>query len=55
VDFRTPNHHVIGNRMRIAGSSEVHLDERWRERLTERELREIQRRTHRRRRLCGYA
>lgn len=55
VDFRAPNHHVIGNRMRIAGSSEVALDERWRERLTDGELREILRRTARRRRLCGYA
>ncbi len=55
VDFRATEHHVLGNRMRIAGSSEVTLDERWRERLTDAELHAIQRRTGRRRRLCGYA
>jgi hypothetical protein len=55
VDFRTPNHHVIGNRMRIAGSSEVALDERWRERVGPAELRTILRRTGGRRRRMGYA
>jgi hypothetical protein len=55
VDFRVPNHHVIGNRMRIAGSSEVVLDERWRERLAPAELRAILRRSAGRRRQIGYA
>lgn len=54
VDFRVPNHHVIGNRMRIAGSGEVVLDERWRERLGPAELRAILRRTAARRRRLGY-
>jgi hypothetical protein len=55
VDFRAPNHHVIGNRMRIAGSREVVLDERWRERVAPAELRAILRRTASRRRRIGYA
>jgi hypothetical protein len=32
-DFRRSAHHVIGNRMRLAGSREVQLDESWRREL----------------------
>jgi hypothetical protein len=55
VDFRSSEHHVLGNRMRMESSSEIALDERWRERLRPDELRAILRRTARRRALCGYA
>jgi hypothetical protein len=30
TDFRTADHHVIGNRMRLSHTSEIRLDERWR-------------------------
>lgn len=33
-DFRAVDHHVLGNRMRMQNSSEIRLDERWRETLT---------------------
>lgn len=38
-EFRSIEQHVIGNGMRLDTTSEVHLDERWREVLTEQELR----------------
>lgn len=41
VDFRTPNHHMIGSEMRLSNSGEVRLDERWKERLSRRQVREI--------------
>jgi hypothetical protein len=55
VDFRSRSHHIIGNRMRLASSSEIALDERWRERLRPAQLEEVQRRTEPQRRLMGYA
>lgn len=55
IDFRATEHHIIGNRMRMASSKEVVLDERWRERLDERQLDAIARRTARHRRRLGYA
>ncbi len=55
VDFRSQDHHIIGNRMRMASSSEVVLDERWRERLDPVQQREILQRTARYRRAFGYA
>jgi len=38
-DFRSVEHHVVGNGMRLDGTSEIRLDERWREVLTEQDLR----------------
>lgn len=55
IDFRATEHHIIGNRMRMVSSSEVVLDERWRERLDESQLGVIARRTGRQRRRLGYA
>ena len=55
VDFGTTPHHIIGNRMRLAGSREVRLDESWRERLDASAIQEVQRRTASLRRRFGYA
>ncbi|RLJ16420.1 hypothetical protein DJ030_16860 [bacterium endosymbiont of Escarpia laminata] len=38
-NFRSVEHHVIGNGMRLDDRSEISLDERWKERLTEEDLR----------------
>jgi hypothetical protein len=38
-DFRTVEYHVVGNGMRLDTTSEIQLDERWRETLTEQDLR----------------
>ena len=37
-DFRAGDHHIIGNHMRLANSSEIVLDERWSSILTEQEV-----------------
>jgi hypothetical protein len=55
IDFRAGAHHIIGNRMRLAGSRQVVLDEQWRERLSPDQRDAIDRRTARGRRLLGYA
>ncbi len=54
VDFRAQEHHIIGNRMRLATSSEVVLDEKWRDRLSPAQIDEIRRRTSKHRRAFGY-
>lgn len=54
VNFRETAHHVIGNRMRLQSSSEVRLDESWRERLTPDQIDEIKRRTRYYRAKYGY-
>jgi hypothetical protein len=54
IDFRASDHHVIGNRIRLASSGEVVLDQSWRERLTNEQVGEIERRTARKRQLLGY-
>ena len=38
-DFRSMSHHVLGNGMRFDCTSEIRLDERWRNKLTEQDLR----------------
>lgn len=56
IDFRAVEHHIIGNKMRLQGSSaEIRLDESWRERLSAGEQAEIIDRTRRWRRAFGYA
>jgi hypothetical protein len=40
-NFRAAAHHVVGNGMRLDSTSEVRLDERWRQALTEEDLREF--------------
>jgi hypothetical protein len=54
-EFLTGDHHIIGNRMRLAGSSEIVLDERWRSVLTAEEADEVRRTTSRHRQAFGYA
>lgn len=55
VHFRDHPHHIVGNRMRLASSDEVVLDEAWRDRLTEGEVDELLRRTRRTRAAVGYS
>jgi len=38
ADFRRAENHVVGNGMRLDDTSQVHLDERWKSILTDREL-----------------
>lgn len=38
-DFRSVEHHIIGNGMRLDSTSEIRLDERWKTALTDKELR----------------
>jgi hypothetical protein len=41
-DFRAFEHHIIGNRMRLSGTSEIRLDERWKTMLTAAQVREVE-------------
>jgi hypothetical protein len=54
-EFFAGDHHIIGNRMRLTSSSEIVLDERWREILTEEEAETVRRSTGRHRQDFGYA
>lgn len=38
LDFRSTEHHVVGNGMRLDGTSEIRVDHRWRQALSEAEL-----------------
>ena len=38
-DFRSVENHIVGNNMRLDTTSEIRLDERWRENLTDQDLR----------------
>lgn len=52
--FRSIEHHVIGNGMRLDRTSSISLDERWRSVLTEKELRTFDREAGRVNRRYGY-
>jgi hypothetical protein len=54
-DFRSAEHHVIGNGMRLDATSEIRLDERWRSALSAGELREFDRVAGDLNRTLGYA
>jgi Sulfotransferase family len=43
LDFRSFEHHIIGNRMRLDKVSEIRLDERWRTELTAAQIQAIER------------
>jgi hypothetical protein len=43
LDFRSVEQHVVGNGMRLDSTSEIRVDERWREHLTEDDLRAFDR------------
>jgi hypothetical protein len=53
-DFRSVEHHVVGNGMRLDTASKISLDERWRSVLTEDELRVFDRVAGRMNRRYGY-
>lgn len=38
ADFRSVDQHIVGNAMRLASSSQIRLDEKWRERLSDTDL-----------------
>ena len=42
LHFRNAEHHIIGNRMRLAARSEIKLDEKWRTALSAEQLSQIQ-------------
>ncbi|HWM93182.1 MAG TPA: sulfotransferase [Thermoanaerobaculia bacterium] len=42
-DFRSADHHIIGNRMRLSHTSEVRLDERWRTEMPPESIRAVER------------
>jgi hypothetical protein len=54
VDFRAVEHHIMGNRMRLGTSSEVRLDQKWRDRLSPPEVADLLERTAAVRRTVGY-
>lgn len=41
ADFRSVEHHVVGNGMRLDATSEIRLDERWRHELTRADLNQL--------------
>jgi len=54
ADFRSVEHHVLGNGMRLDKTSKVYLDERWKSVLTEEELRIFDRKAGKTNRRYGY-
>jgi hypothetical protein len=42
LDFRSAEHHIRGNNMRLGPSSEIKLDEKWKSNLTADDLREFE-------------
>lgn len=42
-DFRSVDHHIIGNRMRLSHTSEISLDERWRTDMPAEQIRAVER------------
>jgi hypothetical protein len=54
-EFRTVEHHIVGNGMRLDTTSQTSLDERWRSVLTEEELRVFDREAGKMNRRYGYA
>lgn len=55
LDFRSREHHVIGNGMRLDGSSDIRLDNRWESELSEYELRVFDKVAGQLNRSYGYA
>lgn len=53
-DFRATEHHIIGNQMRLRTSSEIRLDESWRDRLSAADLATVLELTRQRRERFGY-
>jgi hypothetical protein len=55
VDFRSVDHHVVGNGMRLDATSQIQLDERWKSALSPEELAVFDRIAGRLNRRYGYA
>ena len=53
-EFRGVEHHIIGNRMRLASTSDIRLDERWKTALTPEQMATIERRVAPLNRRYGY-
>jgi hypothetical protein len=53
-EFRGVEHHIIGNRMRLASTSDIRLDERWKTALTPGQMATIERRVAALNRRYGY-
>lgn len=53
-DFRSVDHHIIGNRMRLSGTSEIRLEESWKRALTPEQMSCIERRVGPLNRKYGY-
>jgi hypothetical protein len=54
-DFRASDHHIIGNRMRLSRTSEIRLDECWRDELRPEQIRTVERIAGPELRRYGYA
>ena len=54
-DFRSVDHHIVGNGMRLDSSSEIVLDDRWRKVLTQDDLEVFDRVAGARNRQYGYS
>jgi hypothetical protein len=54
TDFRAVEQHIIGNRMRLSSTSEIRLDEKWREKLDAEQLAAVNRLTTDTNRSLGY-
>jgi hypothetical protein len=53
-DFRSVDHHIIGNRMRLSATSEIRLDESWKQALSPEQRSSIERRVGTLNRRYGY-
>lgn len=53
-NFRSAEHHVVGNGMRLDDTSEIRLDDRWRDNLTKTDLQEFDRIAGKLNRSLGY-
>lgn len=54
ADYRSAEHHIMGNRMRLCSSSEIRLDEKWRHELTPEDLEVFERIAGHVNRAAGY-
>jgi hypothetical protein len=54
MDFRSVEHHILGNAMRMASTSEIRLDEKWKTHLTKKDLEIFNNRAGRINRSFGY-
>ena len=53
-EFRTGEHHVIGNRMRLSSTSEIRIDDRWKTALAPEQMAVVESRVGELNRSYGY-